>query len=167
MMAPRVATTTLQMKPPAPKPSSPTTQPPMMPPTMPSKMSAIVPYPPPFMILPAAHPAMRPTMTHQMIPCAMRSSWNQSTEQKMVRYRFGAGFALRNCQTLQMRDSGGPVSKLVGGSQAPNHLLMLWELANQVRALCYFKVGKVEAWGHSAPHKRPRLPIGHVRGEPA
>src|SRR5215468_6192265 len=84
----------------------------------------------------------------------------------MRRSRFEAGFALRNCQTLQMGDAGGPVSKLVRASQTANYRLMLWMLANQRRVLPHFKIGKFETWGNGAPHKRPRFPIGHVRSEP-
>ena len=39
-------------------------------------------------------------------------------------------------------------------------------LPGQLGALCYFKIGKFEAWGHGAPHEGPRLPISYVRSEP-
>src|SRR5262252_10632139 len=65
-----------------------------------------------------------------------------------------------------MHRAGGLASKLVWASQAPDHRLVLRMLANEVRSLRQFKISKIEPRGYGAADERPRLPIGHVRGEP-
>src|SRR5712671_5038643 len=77
-IAPRVAVTILEINPPiGAKPTSRTRKPPTMAPTMPSAMSMSGPYPEPLMILPAAHPAIKPTRMTQ-------SSQNISIPRKIV-----------------------------------------------------------------------------------
>src|SRR5262249_10860658 len=63
------------VKPEADSPNKPNTKRPITPPTIPSTMSIGTPYPPPFMTFPASHPAIKPTMTAQINPLSISSSF--------------------------------------------------------------------------------------------
>src|SRR5262249_31389477 len=63
------------VKPEADSPNKPNTKRPIPPPTLPSPMSIGTPYPPPFMTFPASHPAIKPTMTAQINPLSISSSF--------------------------------------------------------------------------------------------
>lgn len=54
------------MPPPGQMPKTPKSQPPRIPPRIPRMMSTRTPYPPPFITLPASHPAINPTRIHSI-----------------------------------------------------------------------------------------------------